>query len=184
MIEYTLRESNQARAVRITVRADGSVSVTKPVRVSLRLAEKFVEEKQEWIEKTRERFAKRRANGKDRVVLPKLRRGTSTRREAVRTIRTLIGERLAHFNREYGYKVGTISIRDQKTRWGSCSLKGNLSFNYRLLYLPPTHRDYVIVHELCHIKEHNHSKAFWLLVGRTIPDARAIRRELRSGYSL
>jgi predicted metal-dependent hydrolase len=118
------------------------------------------------------------------IELPKLRRGTKARRHAVALMRALAHERLAHFNQQYGLAIGKISIRNQKTRWGSCSREGNLSFNYRILYLPSAERDYIIVHELCHIAEHNHSPAFWALVSRALPDAKLIRKELRRKYLL
>ena len=96
--------------------------------------------------------------------------------------RGLAEERLAHFNTYYGFVYYTISIRNQKTRWGSCSRKGNLNFNYKIAVLPQRQSDYIIVHELCHLKELNHSKKFWDLVAATVPDYRAIRAELkRSG---
>lgn len=183
---YQVRESARARRVSIVIRGDGSVSVTKPARVSSATVERFVSSKREWIETTLARFAKRRAKhgAVVRTPLPKLRRGTVAYRQAIREARTLIAERLAHFNRVYGYTIGKISIRNQKTRWGSCSREGNLNFNYRIIYLPDTHRDYIIVHELCHIAQHNHSKAFWDLVMRTVPDAKQIRKDLRMRYSL
>ena len=91
----------------------------------------------------------------------------------------LVTARLAHFNQVYGLTWKSVSIRNQKTRWGSCSRRGALHFNYRLVLLPPHLADYVIVHELCHLKEFNHSKKFWQEVERTLPDWRAARRELK-----
>jgi len=82
-------------------------------------------------------------------------------------------------NRFYGFKIGSVAIRNQKTRWGSCSGKGNLNFNYKVMFLPKEFADYIIVHEICHIKEMNHSIDFWNLVGISIPDYRRIRRELK-----
>jgi len=73
-----------------------------------------------------------------------------------------------------------VSIRNQKTRWGSCSRQKNLSFSYRLFLLPPRFCDYVIVHELCHLKEMNHSPKFWALVARTFPDYKKLRREMKA----
>lgn len=113
------------------------------------------------------------------IPLPRLRRGTQNYKNAVATARVLVAERLRHFNQVYGYEIGRISIRKQKTRWGSCSRQGNLSFNYRLVHLPEHQRDYVIVHELCHIGQFNHSRAFWELVARTVPDWKAQRAALR-----
>lgn len=96
------------------------------------------------------------------------------------TARTLVTERLAHFNKHYGLTWGTVSIRDQRTRWGSCSKRGNLNFNYRLALLPTPLADYVIVHELCHRGEFSHSKAFWALVAQTIPDHSARRKAIHA----
>lgn len=93
--------------------------------------------------------------------------------------RKLIEERLAYFQKFYAVSWKQVNIRNQKTRWGSCSRGGNLSFNYRLLFLPPHLSDYVIVHELCHLREFNHSPKFWSLVDLTFSDSRALRRELR-----
>lgn len=97
--------------------------------------------------------------------------------------RKLISERVKHFlsyyEPKYGIRVGKIAIRNQKSRWGSCSKKGNLNFNYKLVFLEPSVRDYVIVHEICHIKEFNHGRGFWNLVAETVPDYREMRKKLR-----
>jgi len=87
--------------------------------------------------------------------------------------------RMLHFNAFYHFPVNNIAIKNQKTRWGSCSKKGNLNFNYRLVLLPTHLADYIIVHELCHLKEFNHSPAFWALVAQTIPDYQKIRKEFK-----
>lgn len=93
--------------------------------------------------------------------------------------RRLVCVRLAHFNRFYGLSWKRVSIRDQKSRWGSCSSSGTLSFNWRLAVLPEPVADYVIVHELCHLRHLDHSDAFWRLVERAIPDHHHHRRALR-----
>lgn len=112
------------------------------------------------------------------------RRKTSTRNKKhfalhKENARALVHARLAHFNEFYKLPVGKVAIRNQKTRWGSCSRKGNLNFNYRLALIHPTLLDYVVVHELCHIKEFNHGRQFWDLVALTIPEHRSHRAELR-----
>jgi len=93
--------------------------------------------------------------------------------------RALAHARVAHFNSFYNFTVGRISIRNTRTRWGSCSKKGNLNFNYKILFLPQHMTDYIIVHELCHLKEFNHSQNFWDLVAKIVPEHKAVRRELR-----
>ncbi len=95
------------------------------------------------------------------------------------TARTLVMERILHFNKHYNVTLGRIAIRNQKSRWGSCSKKGNLNFNYKLVFLTPELRDYVIVHEICHIKEFNHGAGFWNLVAQTMPDHKMMNKKLR-----
>lgn len=93
--------------------------------------------------------------------------------------RRAILARLAELNLHYGFTYGRVAIRSQRSRWGSCSKKGNLNFNYILAALPPPLMDYVLVHELCHLAVFNHSRAFWALVLEVVPDYRARRTALR-----
>lgn len=86
------------------------------------------------------------------------------------------------FNTHYGFSIGNITIRNQRSRWGSCSKKGNLNFNFRIVELPPHLAEYIVVHELCHIGEFNHSRAFWARVEETVPDWKQCRAELRGKY--
>ena len=92
--------------------------------------------------------------------------------------RALVHRKLEEFNRHYGLTYHRVAIRDQHSRWGSCSKKGNLNFNYRLALLPERLVDAVIVHELCHLKEFNHSPRFWALMSETIPDHKLRKQEL------
>jgi predicted metal-dependent hydrolase len=94
--------------------------------------------------------------------------------------RLLVHERIAALNAHYGLPLKKIFIKNSRSRWGSCSELGNLNFNYRILFLPPALQDYVVAHELCHLKEMNHSPAFWALVEETVPAHKAARRELRN----
>jgi predicted metal-dependent hydrolase len=93
--------------------------------------------------------------------------------------RFAIHKKLESFNAFYNHPYRGVSIRNQKTRWGSCSSRGNLNFNVKIVFLPESLQDYLIVHELCHLKELNHSKRFWDLVAQTIPDHIARRQQLR-----
>jgi predicted metal-dependent hydrolase len=92
----------------------------------------------------------------------------------------LAKNRIEHFNTIYHFSFQRINIRNQKTRWGSCSRRGNLSFTYKIAKLPAELADYLIVHELCHLGEFNHSQAFWKLVAQTVPDYQKLRRELKT----
>lgn len=92
----------------------------------------------------------------------------------------LVRERLEYFNQFYGFKYNKVAIRNQKTRWGSCSKRGNLNFSYKLALLPPHLADYIIVHELCHLKEFNHSQAFWDLVGKQILNYKDLRNQIKN----
>ena len=93
--------------------------------------------------------------------------------------REIATSRLEYFNQHYKLTYGKISIRNQKSRWGSCSSKGNLNFNYKIALLPPHLADYVIVHELCHRGQFNHSQKFWDLVGETLPNYEKLVIELK-----
>jgi predicted metal-dependent hydrolase len=120
-----------------------------------------------------------------RIVRRRVRRSASKKSRAEHKLlgaaaRTLVRERLDYFNRHYGYVYGKIFIRNTRTRWGSCSSKGNLGFNYRIATLDARLADYIVVHELCHLKEFNHSPQFWALVAETMPQWKLLRRELRS----
>jgi predicted metal-dependent hydrolase len=114
------------------------------------------------------------------IQLPRMRRGTRPYKEAVERTRILVTERVSYWSQVYGISYGRVFIRKQKTRWGSCSRAGNLNFNYRLGFLPPHLVDYIIVHELCHIPQQNHSPAFWALVEQAMPDWKHLRNSLRS----
>jgi predicted metal-dependent hydrolase len=92
--------------------------------------------------------------------------------------RELVEKKLVHWNRYYNFSYNRVSIRNQRSRWGSCSSKGNLNFNYRILFLEEDLQDYLIVHELCHLQEMNHGPKFWRLVEQTIPNARSLQKKM------
>ena len=91
----------------------------------------------------------------------------------------LVKEKIEKYNNFYNFKINKISIKNQRTRWGSCSRAGNLNFNYRLVLLPVYLAEYVVVHEICHIGQFDHSALFWELVSRTMPDYKKYRAELK-----
>lgn len=92
--------------------------------------------------------------------------------------RKVIRQRLDYYAALYGVSYNRLSIRNQKSRWGSCSEHGNLNFNVKLLFLSDHLRDYVIIHEVCHLLEMNHSAQFWRLVEKACPDYTSRRKEL------
>lgn len=94
--------------------------------------------------------------------------------------RGFVHERLAAINVHYSFLYKRVFIKNQKSCWGSCSERGNLNFNYKLLFLPPHIADYVIIHELCHLAELNHSPRFWLLVAQICPEYKKCRKELKT----
>ena len=97
----------------------------------------------------------------------------------IKKAKELITKRLELFSDKIGVKVNAVRFKNQKTRWGSCSQKGNLNFNWKLVMAPTFIVDYVVVHELCHLKQLNHSPAFWLLVGNQISDYKEMRKWLK-----
>lgn len=178
IVRYEVRLNSRARRINITVRRDGTVSVTKPRWVSTKDVEHFIARSAQWIARAKERLA----------ALPKTSHIESSKKEYKKyknAALKLIEERLQYFNTHYHLRYRKIFVRNQKSRWGSCSRIGNLSFNYRLLFLPADLADYVIVHELCHLREMNHGRAFWKSVAETIPDHDVCRKELRRlGHAL
>jgi predicted metal-dependent hydrolase len=173
-IDYDSRLSSRTRRLRLTVYGDGRLALTRPRWLSERAAADFMRTKADWILARLDHFKKFPS---PLVAGPGRRADYLAQREAARSF---ITQRLEYFNQFYNFQYQRISIRDQKTRWGSCSRRGNLSFNYRLLNLPPEIADYVIVHELCHLQELNHSPRFWRLVAKILPDYDDRRHKLRN----
>lgn len=171
-ITYTLRQSKRARRMRLAVYPDGSVVVTQPFHFRETGVEKFLRLKSKWLISKINYFAQL-------PVRKSIRYAKADYVKYKESAYILALDRLAYYNRVYNLSFNRVSIRNQKTRWGSCSQKGNLNFNYKLLFLDKKTRDYVIVHELCHIGEFNHSKRFWSLVEKVFPDWRLIKKELR-----
>ena len=98
--------------------------------------------------------------------------------------RKLLIERVDYFAQKHGFRAGKIRISSARTRWGSCSTKGTLSFTWRLVMAPLDVIDYVVVHEMCHLKEMNHSKAFWEQVESILPDYKLRRKWLKKNGKL
>ncbi len=182
-VSYTLKMSKRAKQLRLTIQVDGGVIVTAPARTSFGFIERAIISKGKWILEKLDYFKSKleEAGVVGKKLLPRI-----TRRQArahylehKEIARKLAYERVNYFNAIYGFRVGKISIKNTKSRWGSCSKKGNLNFNYKIALLPPRHADYIVVHELCHLGQFNHSKKFWALVAQSIPEYDIIHRELK-----
>ena len=165
---------SRRRTLALQVRQSGEVVVRAPLFVREQEVRRFVEEHLAWIEKQQRKLAC--AAEQRREIQPLSKAELSRLTEQARRDLT---ERARLFAPRVGVTYGRISIRHQKTKWGSCSSGGNLNFNCLLMLAPEEVRDYVVVHELCHRKQMNHSEAFWAEVERILPEYREARKWLK-----
>ena len=114
----------------------------------------------------------------------RLRRYSSPDNASGKAAQAIIRARVGHWGLAMNFEYGRVFIKDQRTLWGSCSGKRNLNFNRRLAAAPPEVLDYVVIHELCHLREMNHSKRFWALVAEACPDYAARRKWLKDNSTL
>lgn len=174
--EYQIRliRSNR-KSVAIEIRPDCSVCVRAPYRMTNGEIRQFLQEKNDWIEKHLETMKEKqeRLSQVESLSMKEI-------RELADQALKVIPPKAAHYARLLNVSYGRITIRNQKTRWGSCSSKGNLNFNCLLMLAPEEVVDYVVVHELCHRIEMNHSKAFWNLVESVLPDYKERQKWLKA----
>jgi predicted metal-dependent hydrolase len=171
-LEYTLRKRRGQKRMTLSVHESGRVTLTVPRWVTQKAAHAFVEERSQWI----------------RTSLQSLVSGVTVDPQEARNqylkhkedARELVLKRLSELNQQYNYVYNRVSIRMNSSRWGSCNSKGNLSFDFRILFLPPELQEYLLVHELCHLKEMNHSPRFWALVAHAVPDYKQRQQALHS----
>ncbi|OGO30796.1 MAG: hypothetical protein A2Z29_03870 [Chloroflexi bacterium RBG_16_56_11] len=166
-----LERSARARRIVISVRPRKGVRVAVPARVPFRQAVDFVHTKKEWIRKHLEII--RRLDSRQKALA-----GLLEGIDRVRAEKTLTA-RLLRLARRYGFACHRVSVRNQKTRWGSCSHNNAVSLNVKLVILPGELQDYVLLHELVHTRIHNHSPAFWRELDKYVGDARALATRLR-----
>lgn len=172
-MKIDFKRHRRSKNIKISVKADGNVLVTFPFWASKKSAMNFVKEKESWIRN----YLEKMKDEKNQSILSM--GGRKDYLEKKEIARKMIEKKIEKFNEYYGFEFGRIAIRNQKSRWGSCSSKKNLNFNYRIVYLSEDLADYLVVHELCHLKEMNHSKRFWNLVEATIFDYRKKTKMLR-----
>ena len=171
--EYQVIRSAR-KTMTLEVRRDGNVIVRAPLRTGLPRIKRFVNQKQEWVLGCLERTKEYREQKPLSADLSE-----SKRNVYIRKAKETITKRVSYFARLMGVSYRNITIREQKTRWGSCSSEKNLNFNWKLILLAPELLDYVVVHELAHRREMNHSKNFWKIVEAELPDYRERRRRLK-----
>ena len=156
---------SRRKSIALQIKDVDDVVVRAPYYVSKKEIQEFLDKHQDWLQKNLEKLSKEKEKEEEIVPLSE-----AEVRALAEKACEIIPKRVEHFAPLIGVTYGRISIRNQKTRWGSCSSKGNLNFNCLLLLAPPEVLDYVVVHELCHRKQMNHSPRFWAEVGRVLPD--------------
>ena len=172
----------RARRYVIRVSDDGTVRVTVPRRGSRREAEAFAARERAWIAKQQRRAAAvRERRARERRLTANEGLETAIAQRAIRDrAKRELPPRLLELAAQHGLTVSRVSIRDQRWRWGSCSRGGHISLNWRLVGMPETVRDYVLIHELMHLERMDHSPAFWKLVASACPAYKEARAWLRS----
>jgi len=170
------------KTVALEITRDLRVLVRVPYRMPVKDIHRLLELKATWLEKHMKLMEERiEADEQQNQSITKFTQ-EEIRQLANRAL-TVIPDRVAFYAPIVGVKYGRITIRNQVSRWGSCSGKGNLNFNCLLMLAPPEVLDYVVVHELCHRKEPNHSKNFWSEVARVIPDYETPKKWLKNNGS-
>lgn len=170
---YEIKYSNR-KSLSIEITRSGMVCVRAPKNCPASWIDDVLAKKQEWIQK---HLTQIQAQQKEADTVPPL---SGTDRARYRKLaKDIFSQKTAHYAKLMGVTYGKITIREQKTRWGSCSSAGNLNYNWRLIFAPEEVVDYIVVHELAHRKEMNHSKAFYAVVSSILPDYKKQQRWLK-----
>lgn len=173
MGDIDLRRSRR-KTLSLEVTADARVVVRAPYDMPTLTIRRFVEGKRDWILEKQQKARERQSRRQEQPPLTE-----AKIRELAAEAARVLPERVRHFAALLDVDYGRISIRCQRTRWGSCSSKGDLNFNCLLMLMPPEIQDYVVVHELCHRKFMDHSAGFWAEVEKIVPDHKERRAWLR-----
>ena len=165
-MDYTIIRSDR-KSIAIHITRNGNVEVRAPYFVSEKRIREFAESKADWVAKKLQ-------------SIPQLPPFTQKQlQEFAAQAKNILPQRAGYYAKILGVQFHRITVRSQRSRWGSCSQKGNLNFNCLLALAPPEILDYVVVHELCHLREMNHSPRFWALVESVLPDCRTCRQWLK-----
>jgi predicted metal-dependent hydrolase len=159
-----VESSDRARYTRLTLRRDGAVRLTIPRTVSLEQARRFLDSRLGWIQRHRRNFRRLEE-------MPVVSRAQARR---------ILVSRLEELAARHGFQYNKVSVKNQRTLWGSCSHRNNINLNINLLRLPEELRDYVILHELVHTRHKNHGQAFWRDLDRLVGSGKRLQRQLRA----
>jgi predicted metal-dependent hydrolase len=209
-VHYILRSSLKAKRMQMRIAKEGRLEIVVPHRINIEEGKRFLNKNMHWVEKhienlkpkqkkflyggrsftpvlfpeaTRQKYLCRFHEDEIHIYYPAGCKESAydifSKFQKVNA-RKYLPQRCVELAQKYGFKVNKVTVRGQKSRWGSCSRRGNISLNYKLLQFRVEMIDYVIIHELCHLRQPNHSKAFWNEVAKHIPNYKTLDKELNS----
>ena len=174
-VEYQHRRLHSSSRVRLAVSFGGKINISTPIFFPESKIKDFLFQHADWILEKIAHYKEKESKSifpvshKDYLI---------NKSRALRLVR----EKIAQLNSIYDFRYNKVSIKNTSSRWGSCSKSGNLNFSYKLLYLSDELVVYVVAHELAHLQEMNHGKKFWLLVSKTVPNWKLLRKQLKNIY--
>jgi predicted metal-dependent hydrolase len=171
-VHVQVKKHRQAKRFKITVKQNGEISATLPFLMPYCIGKSLVYQHKPWILKQVKKINFKPLNN-------------FNEKEGRQKAKIIIPELVNYYTALYKTNYNKITLKNIKTRWGSCSTKRNLNFNWRIILAPEKVLQYVIIHEVCHLVEMNHSRNFWQLVSQACPDYKTQRTWLRkNGYTL
>ena len=169
-VAYTRKSDKRVKGLKMAVYRTGEIVVTAPKYIPERIIKVYLTHKSDWLLEKLDYYAKTDPPKVIDIDKPTLKANALK----------YISRTITKHNKDGAFQFNRIRIKDQKTCWGSCSANRNLNFNYRITLIPQHLAEYIVVHELCHLIELNHSKKFWDLVGSYLPNYKQLVRELKS----
>lgn len=169
-MEYTVIYSKR-KTLTICIKNNGDIVVKSPKYVSKKFIDDFVNDKKIWIEKTRKKIL----DSLDNKIVIDLQQEKELKKKALK----IIEEKVIFYSKIIGVTPTKVIIGNAKSYWGYCDGKNNINFSWRLMLANDRAIDYVVVHELTHIKHHNHSKEFWNEIEKIIPDYKKLKIDLK-----
>lgn len=186
-VRYSLKKLSGRNRITLRVSSDGGVTVSAPTRVLKKDIEDFLIHQTDWIFEHVGKIVKKKFGDvlttEYFMYLEKQKQDhISVYHQKKKEALGILIQEVEEVNKMYGFVYKAIRVKNQKSRWGSCSRGGVLNFNYKVAYVTPEERRYVVAHEICHLKEFNHGPQFWQLVSKAVPDYKEIRKGLKMIY--